>query len=262
MAGRLSLERVSMSALHRDVTDRSTLNLCHRPGVRLPMTCFSIALVRPAARRVSGALLLSLAAPLAWAGGLDSLAQFVKDTRTGKAAFTQVVTSPGKDGQPARTRTQNGTFEFQRPGKFRFDYRKPFEQTIVADGQTLWLYDVDLNQVTARKQNQVLGVTPAAIVASASDVKALEKDFTLTDEPEQDGQQWVKATPRQRDGQLQSIRVGLQHGAHGPELRTLEILDSFGQRSLIRFTDMQLNTALPASTFQFQPPAGADVLKQ
>lgn len=208
------------------------------------------------------AALMALAAAPAWAGGLHSLEQFVKNTRSGKASFTQVVTTPAKDGQTPRARTQSGSFEFQRPGKFRFVYAKPFEQTIVADGQTLWLHDVDLNQVTARAQDQVLGATPAAIVAAAPDLKALEQDFNLSEEPDADGQQWVKAVPKSRDGQLQSIRVGFRPGAQGPELGTLEILDSFGQRSVLSFNGFEVNAALPASHFQFTPPKGADVLRQ
>ena len=200
-------------------------------------------------------------APLAWAGGLESLEQFVKSARTGKAGFTQVVTSPAKEGQAPRTKTQSGTFEFQRPGKFRFNYTKPFEQTIVADGQTLWLYDVDLKQVTARQQEQVLGSTPAAIVAAAPDLTALKKDFDLSEEPAKDGQEWVKATPKSRDGQLNSILVGFRQGASGPELGTLEILDSFGLRSVLTFKDFEINASLPANAFQFKPPEGVDVLK-
>jgi len=212
--------------------------------------------------RTAVAAVLAGSAACAWAGGLDSLEQFVRTTRSGQADFTQVVTMPGKDGQPPRTKTQSGSFAFQRPGKFRFDYRKPFEQTIVADGQTLWLYDVDLNQVTARKQAQVLGSTPAAIVAAAPDLKALQRDFTLSEEPEQDGQQWVKAVPKARDGQLQNIRVGFRPGAQGAELSTLEIADSFGQRSTLQFSNVAVNPALPAASFQFKPPAGADVLNE
>lgn len=212
--------------------------------------------------RIAAILSLALAAPLSWAaGGMDSLEQFVKSARSGKANFTQVVTAPGKEGQTPRTKTQNGTFEFQRPGKFRFHYTKPFEQEIVADGQTLWLYDVDLQQVTARQQEQVLGSTPAAIVAAAPNLKALEKDFNLSEEAEKDGQQWVKATPKSRDGQLQSIRVGFKPGAKGPELGTLEILDSFGQRSVLTFSSFEMNAAPSASAFQFKPPAGVDVLR-
>lgn len=217
---------------------------------------------RTGLRASAVAALMAWAMPLAWAGGMDSLETFIRSTRSGKAAFTQVVTAPAKDGQQPRARTQSGSFEFQRPGKFRFVYSKPFEQTIVADGQTLWLHDVDLNQVTARVQEQVLGSTPAAIVAAAPDLKALERDFTLTEEPDADGQQWVKAVPKSRDGQLQSIRVGFKAGAKGAELATLDILDSFGQRSVLSFSDFDVNAAVPASHFQFKPPAGADVLRQ
>lgn len=217
--------------------------------------------LRVLGRLAVAASLVALAAQSAWAGGLDSLEQFVKGTRSGKAAFTQVVTAPAKDGQAPRARTQSGTFEFQRPGKFRFVYAKPFEQTIVADGKTLWLHDVDLNQVTSRPQDQVLGSTPAAIVAAAPDLKALEKDFTLSEEPDADGQQWVKAVPKSRDGQLQSIRVGFKPGAQGAELGTLEILDSFGQRSVLTFQKMDLQNVPPASSFQFRVPPGTDVIR-
>ena len=182
----------------------------------------------------------------------------MKGSQTGRADFSQVVTSPPKDGQVARTKTSSGTFEFQRPGRFRFVYKKPFEQTIVADGQTLWLYDADLNQVTQRAQAQALGSTPAALLASAPDLSALRADFTLEAAPDQDGLQWVLARPKAKDGQLQSVRVGFA----GEQLTALDIVDSFGQRSAIRFKGMQVNPTLPAGTFQFKPPAGADVVKQ
>ena len=195
----------------------------------------------------------------AWAGGLDSLEAFVKKVRTGRAQFTQTVTPPAKEGEGApRARVTSGSFEFQRPGRFKFDYKKPFAQLIVADGESLWLYDADLNQVTQRAQSQALGSTPAALLASAPDLAALRADFTLESAPAQDGLEWVQATPKAKDGQLKSVRVGFQ----GEGLAALDILDSFGQRSLIRFTGMQLNPVLPAGTFQFKPPAGADVLRQ
>lgn len=192
------------------------------------------------------------------AGGLESLENFVKSARSGRADFTQVVTAPAREGQPERSKTSTGTFEFARPDRFRFLYRKPFEQTIVADGKTLWLYDVDLNQVTARAQSQVLGATPAALIAASPDLAALRRDFTLEPAAERDGLQWVRAIPKAKDGQLQSVSAGFK----GDELAVLEILDGFGQRSVMRFSGMQLNPALPAATFQFKPPAGADVVRQ
>lgn len=195
----------------------------------------------------------------AWADGLQDLEAFLREVKSAQASFTQVVTSPKRAGEAvARSKTSSGRFEFLRPGRFRFEYTKPFPQTIVADGQTLWLYDADLNQVTQRAQAQALGSTPAALLASAPDLSALRADFTLEAAPDQDGLHWVLARPKAKDGQLQSVRVGFA----GEQLAALDILDSFGQRSAIRFTGMQNNAALPAATFQFKPPQGADVVKQ
>lgn len=193
----------------------------------------------------------------AQASALDTLEHFVQSAKTGRAEFTQVVTSPAREGQAAKTRKSSGTFEFARPNRFRFEYRKPFEQTIVADGQTLWLYDPDLKQVTQRKQAQVLGSTPAALIAAAPDLNALRRDFDLQAAPDSDGLQWVQATPKNKEGQLHSMKVGFR----GDQLAALEILDSFGQRSVLTFTKMEVNTPLAANAFHFKPPQGADVVR-
>src|SRR5687767_2622029 len=194
----------------------------------------------------------------AQASGLDSLEHFVKSAKSGRAEFTQIVTAPARDGQTARSKTSSGTFEFARPNRFRFNYKKPFEQTIVADGQTLWLYDADLRQVTSRKQSEVLASTPAALIASAPDVSALRKDFNLQAAGEKDGLQWVQATPKAKEGQLHMVKIGFR----GNELAALEILDSFGQRSVLTFNKMQLNAGVSPEVFNFKPPQGADVVKQ
>ncbi|MDI1246312.1 MAG: outer membrane lipoprotein chaperone LolA [Rhodoferax sp.] len=208
--------------------------------------------------------LLAAGASSADAGGLKSLESFVKTVKSGQAEFTQVVTSPAREGQAPRVKTATGRFEFSRPNRFRFDYVKPFVQTIVADGQTLWLHDVDLNQVTARKQAAVLGTTPAALIASAADVQALQADFVLSDAPDKDGLQWVLAKPKSNDGQLQSVRVGFKVAgdAATSTLAVLEILDNFGQRSVLSFAGFKVNPALPATSFNFQIPANADVIRQ
>ena len=212
-----------------------------------------------------GGLVLAVAA-WAWAmpaqaDSVDVLAQFMKQTRSGRADFTQVVTSPSRAGQAPRAKTSSGRFEFQRPGKFRFDYRKPFVQTLVADGQTLWLHDVDLNQVTARAQSQVLGSTPAALLTAASDLQALKNDFKFSPEPDQGGLQWVRAMPQSPDGQIRAVMVGLRASTSGPELAVLDVQDSLGQRSVLTFSGFELNPVLPANTFVFKAPAGADVIR-
>ena len=210
-------------------------------------------------KRLLTAILIAAGASTAMADGLKSLESFMKNVRAGKAEFTQSVTAPPKQGQEARTKISSGSFEFQRPGKFRFNYVKPFEQLIVADGKTLWLYDADLNHVTARAQAQALGSTPAAILTSATDLKALKADFELSNEPNGDGMEWVLANPKQKGGQLKSVRIGFTPEG---QLAALSIEDSFGQHSLMKFQSLQTQVSLPASSVQFKAPKGADVLKQ
>jgi outer membrane lipoprotein carrier protein len=197
----------------------------------------------------------------ALADGLDLLTQFMKQARSGRAQFSQSVTSPSKAGQPPRVKTSSGSFEFQRPGKFRFDYRKPFVQVLVADGQTLWLHDVDLNQVTARKQAQVLGSTPAALLTAASDLEALKADFVFKAEADRDGLHWVSATPKVADGQIRAVLLGLRAADKGPELVVMDVQDSLGQRSVLTFSAFELNPVLSAQTFVFRMPPGVDVIR-
>jgi outer membrane lipoprotein carrier protein len=210
-------------------------------------------------KRTLSAAALSLVAFAAQADGLKALETFLRDVGGGQASFAQVVTSPPRAGETVgRSKASTGTFEFLRPNRFRFEYQKPFPQSIVADGKTLWLFDVDLNQVTARPQQAVLGSTPAALVAAGTDLKALGEVFELKSGAPADGLEWVEAKPRQQDGQLQSVRVGLRQG----ELAQLEIADSLGQRSVLTFTQWQGAGTVAPARFLFTPPAGADVIRQ
>lgn len=190
--------------------------------------------------------------------GLRELDAFLAGVQQGRATFTQTVTAPLRAGEmAARTRTSRGEFAFLRPDRFRFRYIQPFEQLIVADGQTLWLFDPDLNQVTARRQAEVLANTPAALLASAPDLRAVRQAFALSEGEPTEGLRWVEATPKVRDGQVQRIRIGFRQG----QLEVLDILDSFGQRSVMRFGPLERAAGLAPSDFRFQPPAGAEVLR-
>lgn len=204
-----------------------------------------------------------LCASAASASSLDTLETFLKSTQSGRADFTQVVTSPPKAGQTtARSKTSTGQFSFVRPTRFRFDYLKPFPQVILADGQTLWLYDADLEQVTARKQAQTLSSTPAALVATAVDVNALQKEFSLEAQADADGLQWVQATPKNRESTIQSVRLGLRTQGAQVSLGKLEILDAMGQRSVLSFERFEVNPAqLGAAQFNFVPPKGVSIIR-
>ena len=218
--------------------------------------------------RVFGVSLLSLLlstsllAQTPNADALNNLSLFLKQTQSGRSQFTQVVTSPAKTDQAPRRKTSSGTFEFQRPQQFKFAYLKPFVQTMVSDGQSLWLYDADLNQVTVRKQSQALGQTPAAFIASTGDLKVLQAEFNLLAEPDAEGLQWVKATPKQSEGAVQTIRVGLKVQAQViPVLSVLEVVDGLGQTSRLSFQNFEVNAKLATETFQFKTPAGAQVIR-
>jgi len=192
--------------------------------------------------KLLAAVLIAGASFAARADAVDTLKEFVHDVKTGRAAFTQTVTSP--DG--AKKKTSSGTFEFSRPNRFRFAYAKPFEQLIVADGQKVWIHDTDLNQVSSRKLNQALGATPAALLAGGASL------------PAKDGLEWAQATPKSKDGAFQSVRVGFR----GKELAAIEITDGFGQRSLLQFSQMVANAPVAPERFKFTVPAGADVIEQ
>jgi outer membrane lipoprotein carrier protein len=200
--------------------------------------------------RLGLALAAALAALPALADPVETLRGFVRDVKSGRASFIQTVTSP--DG--LKKKTSSGSFDFARPNRFRFAYAKPFEQTIVGDGGKVWIYDADLNQVSVRKLGQALGATPAALLAGGS----LERDFDLSNLPARDGLDWAEAKPKAKDGAFQSVRVGFKD----KELAALEIIDSFGQKSLLEFSGFAANTAIAPETFRFAVPAGADVIEQ
>lgn len=192
---------------------------------------------------------LYLASGQVFAGGVDALKAFIGDTRTAKAGFIQTVID-----QNGKTRQKSeGTLAFSRPGKFRWIYQKPYEQLIVGDGSKLWIYDADLEQVTVRKLGEALGSSPAALLAGNNDI---EKHFNLKDAGSSEGLDWLEARPRDKETTFEAIRMGFA----GNTLAAMELKDSFGQTTLLKFSGMEKNPALNASEFKFVPPKGADVI--
>ena len=182
------------------------------------------------------------------AASVERFQSFLRTTQAAKADFQQkVFDKSGKVVQESR-----GNFSFLRPGRFRWTYVKP-PQLIVGDGERVWIHDADLNQVTVRRASRVLGATPAALLAGASD---LEKSFELVDAGAKDGLEWLEAKPREKESGFERIRLGLS--ATGVE--AMELVDHFGQTTVLRFTNMVRNPQFDAGTFRFTPPKGVDVL--
>jgi outer membrane lipoprotein carrier protein len=183
------------------------------------------------------------------AATLDRLRAFVRDTNTARAQFTQTVAD--KNGRVLQR--ADGEFLLERPGRFRWSVARPYKQLLVGDGQRVWVYDEDLNQVIVRKVGDALGATPAALLSGNQDV---ERAFAWKDLPAAGGLDWLSATPLSKETTFSEIRLGFD--AKG--LAALELLDAFGQMSVVRFTSFERNPKLAPSLFEFIPPKGADVL--
>jgi outer membrane lipoprotein carrier protein len=186
---------------------------------------------------------------MAAAAGIDTLKNYLRETNSASAQFTQVV----YDRNMRKLQETSGTMQFARPGRIRWAYEKPYEQIIVGDGSKLWVYDKDLNQVTVKAMGQAIGGSPAALLAGSNDI---EKDFRITPSGMQDGLDWLEAVPRSSESTFQKVRMGF--GAAG--LEAMDLTDGFGQRTLVRFTRIERNPKLAPDLFQFTPPKGADVI--
>ena len=190
----------------------------------------------------------ALVAP-AHGNSLDQLRTFLTQTSSARGQFVQRVSTRGGSAQPVAS----GRFAFQRPGKFRWTYEKPYEQVIVADGTRLVLFDKDLNQVTIRKLGGALPSSPASILFGSNE---FEKEFEVTDAGVRDGLEWVQAKPRAKDSTFELIEIGFRDGLP----QAMRLADNFGQVTQLIFSKLERNPKLGAETFGFTPPKGADVL--
>jgi chaperone LolA len=191
-----------------------------------------------------------LCATNAHAGAIDKLKNFIASTRSGQADFSQVV----QDKNGKKIQSASGAMQFVRPGKFRWAYQKPYEQLIVGDGEKFWLHDVELNQVTVKKLDAALGSSPAALLSGNNEI---ERSFSLKDSGEKEGLDWLVAMPKSQDTSFESIRMAFNAQS---ELVVMELHDTFGHNTLLRFSNMQRNPQLSPQLFKFVPPKGADVL--
>ena len=185
----------------------------------------------------------------ALADGVSSLRDFFNNTTTMRAQFSQVV----NDKQGRKIQEVEGTMQLQRPNKFRWDYKKPYEQQIVSDGKQVFLYDTELQQVTIRELSKTLGSSPAALLAGG---EAVEKSFTLKNATRKDGLTWVLALPKDKESGFDRVLLGFK----ADKLRKMEMYDSFNHVTHITFNEVERNPMLQDATFLFTPPKGVDVV--
>ena len=200
---------------------------------------------------LSAAASALLLAPAAHASGPEQLQAFIAKNQSIRAQFTQTVLA--KSGR--KPQVSQGSFVFSRPGRFRLSYEKPYVQLLVGDGEKLWVYDPDLNQVSVRKLDRALGASPATLLAGDGQ---LDRDFVLGDAGAKDGLEWVDARPRAKEGSFERVRIGLKDQL--PQV--MEVQDNFGQTTTMTFSRVERNPSLSPSLFHFVPPKGADVLKE
>ena len=189
----------------------------------------------------------------AQASAVEQFRAFVVNTKTAKGDFLQVQMKT-TNGVSKIGKSSTGTFKFARPGKFIWTYVKPYEQVLQADGDKLYLYDKDLNQVTIKALGNVIASSPAAILFGSVD---LDKYFVMKDIGLKQGVEWLEAIPKTKDSQFDAIGIGMKDGVPvGMELR-----DSFGQLSLVTLKNFEKNPSFLPDQFKFIVPAGAEVLR-
>ncbi len=193
--------------------------------------------------------LLALMPPAAPAESLQRFSEFINGTLTARGEFEQKIF----DRDRKLLQESRGTLAFSRPGKFRWSYVKPYAQLIVGDGSKVWIYDEDLKQVTVKKLDQALGSTPAALLAGNDEAM---RAFKLSDRGAKDGLEWLEALPRDKESSFERIRMGFDSSG----LKVMELLDSLGQTTVLRFASLERNPRLDAGLFRFSPPKGADVI--
>ncbi len=183
--------------------------------------------------------------------GLDALNYFFNEIDTFEARFGQVVLDESLD----EIDNSQGKLWIQRPGLFRWDYDPPEAQEIVGDGVNVWVYDIELEQVTVAKQTTTLGKSPAILLAGQGDIA---DDYVIEDIGTQGRFDWVNLIPRFEDSGFDEVRIGFEDS----RLRLLELLDTLGQRTRISFVDLKENVPISRSIFDFIPPPGVDVISE
>lgn len=177
---------------------------------------------------------------------LDS---FAKDLRAVAANFEQQVSNA--NGGPGKT--SRGTLALKAPRQFRWETTTPYKQLIVADGEKVWIYDIDLEQVSVRAQGTEEAHSPLTVL---TDLSQLDRDFTTSEQGERDGLTWLRLKSKEKDPQFAYADLGFDAAG----LQRMRFEDTLGDKTEIRFSDWKRNPAFPADTFHFTPPPGVDVV--
>jgi len=189
-------------------------------------------------------LFLLAAAPVS-AGSIDELERYYTEVHGLSGNFVQET----RDETGRLIERSEGTLAISRPNRFHWQYETPFEQDIIADGDNLWVYDQDLEQVTVRPLEEVLGSGPAMMLSG--ELADLESQFEIGTDGD-----WITLTPREGDWEMMGVRLLLSDGVP----RTVVVLDGMGQENVLELKDLERNPGFAQGRFEFEPPAGVDVV--
>jgi outer membrane lipoprotein carrier protein len=194
------------------------------------------------------AIITSLSMP-AWAEDAEQrLKAALKNMDNLSAEFKQTLLDEDKNV----VQQSRGTLALQRPGKFSWIYTEPFEQRIIADGSELWVYDVELDQVTVKPMDESISNAPIMILMKESDVT---QQFNVIEVGQRKFLFWIELEPKAKDLEYQRIFIGLEDG----NVRAMELQDQFGQSTQIVFDNLRFGVVHNPATFKFVPPDGVDV---
>jgi len=197
-------------------------------------------------------ILLIFASSDVSATAIENLKLFIRQTQTVQAHFSQALA----DKNARIIQRSSGIMQFERPDKFRWIYKTPYEQSIIGDGEKVWFYDHDLNQVTVRQFNIAIGSSPAALLAGSG---AIEENFELVNLGKQEEIEWLEATPKNKDSTFEFIQMGFSLQG---ELQFMALRDNFGQTTYLTFSELNKNPKLPDNAFKFAPPEGVDIISE
>ncbi|MGB0713688.1 MAG: outer membrane lipoprotein chaperone LolA [Gammaproteobacteria bacterium] len=183
-------------------------------------------------------------------GAVERLHHYLDTARGLSANFEQVV----MDQERAEVQRSAGKVRLQRPSRFRWDYTEPYEQLILSNGKSFWIYDAELAQVTVKPLDTAIARTPAMVLSSD---RPVEEDYDLLDLGEMEGLNWVELVPKVKDTDYERVRLGFLND----DLRSMELTDGFGQITRINFSNVTVNPHMNASLFNFEPPPGVDVIE-
>lgn len=199
---------------------------------------------------MSFALAMFACAPAFAVDPVARLQGYLQHARSLTADFEQIVF----DRERAEVQRSSGRLRLHRPARFRWDYREPYKQLILSDGEAVWIYDEELEQVTVKPLNQAIARTPAMVLSSGDSVA---RHYEVTDLGERDGLAWLRLVPRAPDTDYEHMRLGFG----GDVLRAMELEDGFGQITRLNFSDIDHDAAVDPAWFRFEPPPGVDVIK-